>query len=288
MNPAHAHFGGYEIENAAPESARIVILPFCYENAPSYGTGSKEAPLHIIAASEQLERLDEETLADWGRLPIHTGEPFYPPDDPQQAILQIKERAAEVLDRKQFLLSLGGDHAVTIGLVMAAQAAYPDIGVLQFDAHLDLRESWNGSRYNHACVMRRIIGDMHLPAVQVGIRAISPEEADYLKVHELKPVFAHNIDPYDNRWIQAAVECLPEKVYLTIDLDGLDPAVVPGTGTPEPGGLTYRQLIELVKAVGKNRTVIAADITELARIDGSNVSEFTAAKIAAKILVHCI
>lgn len=289
MNPtAVTHFGGYEIENADAQTARIVILPFCYEKDPSYGTGSRDASLHILNASPQLERIDEETLIDWGRLPIRTAEPFYPTGEPEQAVMQMKERAAAVIENEQFLLSLGGDHAVSIGPVMAAGDRYPKIGVLQIDAHLDLRQEWNGSRFNHACVMRRVIGDMRLPAVQVGIRAVAPEEADYIKQQGLEPVFAHDIASQDDRWIDRIVARLPETVYLTIDLDGLDPAVIPATGTPEPGGLTYRQLIGLIKAVGKQRNVVAADITELAKIDGSHISEFTAAKIATKIFVHCI
>lgn len=281
------HFGGEEIENAEPAAARIFIQPFCYENKPSYGTGSIDGPLLILNASEQLERLDEETLEDWGRLAIHTAEPFYPAGQPRQAVCQMQGRAAEVLERNQFLLSLGGDHAVTIGPVTAARSIYPGLGVLQIDAHLDLRQTWNGSRYNHACVMRRIMDDLALPAVQVGIRAIAPEEADYLKQRHLTPVFAHTIESCSNDWIDAVVDRLPEKVYLTLDLDGLDPGVMPGTGTPEPGGLTYRQLVDLIRAVGKNRTVVAADITELAGIEGSHVSEYTAASIATKIMIHC-
>lgn len=288
MDPkATLNFGGFEIQNTDPATARVFIQPFCYERAPSYGTGSINGPLLILDASMQLERLDEETLQDWGDLAIHTAEPFYPSGKPRHAVVQMRNRVAGALERKQFLLSLGGDHAVTIGPVMAAQAVYPEMGVLQIDAHLDLRETWNGSRYNHACVMRRIMDDMHLPVVQVGIRAAAPEEVEYLKRHQLEPVYAHTIDSTHDDWVRQVVDRLPDKVYLTVDLDGLDPAVMPGTGTPEPGGLTYRQLVDLIRAVGKNRTVVAADITELAAIEGSHVSEYTAAKIASKIMIHC-
>jgi len=158
---------------------------------------------------------------------------------------------------------------------------------MQVDAHLDLRDEWNGSRYNHACVMRRVIEDVGLPAVQIGIRSFSPEEADYVRSRHLTPFYAHEINPRDNTWIERAVEALPENVYLTIDLDGLDPSVIPGTGTPEPGGLSYRQLVSLIRAVGKKRKVVAADINELAKIGGTQVSESTAAKIATKIFVYC-
>jgi len=281
-------FGDSEIPSPGLKNAKIVILPICYENSPSYGTGSKEGPIHILNASTQLESIDEETLTNWGETCIHTLAPLVPSDDPEKAVNEMKRAAASVLQKNKFLLSLGGDHAISIGPIMAAAEIYPDLGVLQIDAHLDLRDTWNGSRYNHACVMRRVVEDLNLPAVQVGIRSFSPEEADYVKRNKLKPFYAHTIDPSDDYWRRKVVHSLPEKVYITIDLDGLDPSVLPGTGTPEPGGLSYRQLIKLIKAVGKEKKVIAADINELAKIEGSQVSEYTAAKIATKIFVHCL
>lgn len=280
-------FGGEEIAHPDMASARVVVLPLCYENAVSYGSGCGEGPLHILAASEQLERLDEETLVDWGGMPIHTRPPFYPDRDPETAVKQMRRQAAEVLAEKRFLLSLGGDHAVSIGPIMAAAGQYHGVGVLQIDAHLDLRDRWNGSRFNHACVMRRVAEDLGLAAVQVGIRSFSPEEARFVRSRGLRPYYAHDIDSVNPAWIEAVIDALPETVYLTVDLDGLDPSAVPGTGTPEPGGLSYRQLVSLIKALGKHRRVVAADITELAKIEGSQVSEYTAAKIATKIIVHC-
>ncbi|MDP2863697.1 MAG: agmatinase [Desulfobacterales bacterium] len=281
-------FGDAEIPAVGLDDAGIVVLPLCYENAPSYGAGSEDGPLHILSASAQLENIDEETSAFWGKAGIHTLSLFVPSKDPEKAINEMKKAAATVLIRNKFLLSLGGDHAISIGPIMAAAEIYPDIGVLQIDAHLDLRDMWNGSRYNHACVMRRVADDIKIPFVQVGIRSFSQGEAGYVKRKKLKPFYAHNIDPLDDSWIDKAVNSLPEKVYMTIDLDGLDPSVIPGTGTPEPGGLSYRQVVKLIKKVGGKRKVIAADINELAKIEGSQVSEYTAAKIATKIFVHCL
>jgi agmatinase len=281
-------FGGNEIQVPEIDRARIVILPIAYEKAPSYGTGSGEGPYHFLEASLQLESIDEETLLDWSSLKIHTLAPLGLSGDPEKAVTVMQNAAADILSKGLFLLSIGGDHAISIGPIMAAATVYPDIGVLQVDAHLDLREEWNGSKYNHACVMRRVAEDIKIPFVQVGIRSFSQAEADYIKHHNLKPVFAHDIDPGNHKWIDRAINGLPEKVYLTIDLDGLDPSVLPGTGTPEPGGLSYRQLVDLIKTVGQKRRVVAADITELSKINGSQVSEFTAAKIATKIFVYCL
>lgn len=285
---ADPSFASCEIENIPLDRARVVVLPFCYEQGASYGTGSAEGPLHLLAASDALERIDEETLLDWTRLPIHTAAPLWPTGAPEAAVEGMKAATADVLEAGRFPLILGGDHAVTIGPALAVAERFADACVLQIDAHLDLRDTWNGSRYNHACVMRRVAEDARLPFVQVGIRSFSPEEHRYVIEKGLEPFYAHRIDPFDNGWIEAVISRLAPKVYLTIDLDGLDPSVIPGTGTPEPGGLSYRQLLALLAAVGARRRVIGADINELAKIPGSQVSEFTAARIAAKILVHCV
>ncbi len=285
--PAFIPFGGDEIAEPDPDAARIVVLPIPYENAVSYGTGAKEGPLHLLAASEQLERLDEESLVDWGDLKPHTRPPISLPEDPEAAVQAMAAAAGEILDRGQRLLAIGGDHAAAIGPIRAAAERHPDIGVLQIDAHPDLRDQWNGSRYNHGCVMRRVLDDMGLPIVQVGVRTLSPEERDLIRERNLRPFWAHDIDPLDRGWIAEVVDRLPPKVYLTFDLDGLDPSVLPGTGTPEPGGLSYRQATALIQTLGREREVFAADICELAKIRGTQVSEYTAARIAAKIFAAC-
>ena len=281
-------FGGDAIHTPNIEDARVMVLPIYYEVAPSYGSGAGEGPYHLLSASVELECLDEETLVDWRELGIHTLDRLAPTHEPAQAVKEIAESAGQHLRQKKFLLSVGGDHAITIGLTQAVAHQYTDVGILQIDAHLDLRNEWNGSPYNHACVMRRIGEDLRLPFVQVGIRSFCPEEFDYIKAHHLYPFYAHNLNPADNSWMDDVVYALPDNVYLTIDLDGLDPGIMPGTGTPVPGGLTYRQVVELIKRVGAEKNVVAADINELAKVEGSVVSEFTAAKLATKLFVYCV
>jgi len=281
-------FGGEAIQTRQIDDARVMVLPIYYEMAPSYGRGAGQGPYHLLNASVELECLDEETLVDWRKLGIHTLPGLAPTKDPARAVEEISETAGRHLSSGKFLLSIGGDHAITIGLSRAAAEKYPGIGILQIDAHLDLRNQWNGSPYNHACVMRRIGDDLKLPFVQVGIRSFCPEELDYIKTHHLYPFYAHNLNPADDSWMDDVVYALPDNVYLTIDLDGLDPGIMPGTGTPVPGGLTYRQVVELIKRVGKEKNMVAADINELAKIDGSVVSEFTAAKLATKLFVYCL
>lgn len=280
-------FGGPAVQHSELETARIVVLPFCYEQSPSYGGGSAEGPYHITIASEQLEQFDEEALAEWGKYPIHTLPPMRFSGSPEASVMEMKSAAKAVLESKKFLLSLGGDHAISIGPILAAYEIWPEVGVLQVDAHLDLRDEWNGSRYNHACVMRRVLEAGVRPIVPVASRAVSKEEHDVATAYGLKPFYAHRIDPLDYSWIDDALEALPKKVYLTIDLDGLDPSEMPGTGTPEPGGLSYRQLVALIRALGKEKQVVAADVNELAKIEGSQVSETMAARVAEKIIVYC-
>ena len=280
-------FGGPDVRFEAVDRAKVIVLPIYYEIAPSYGAGSGQGAYHILRASLELECMDEESLVNWGETGIHTTAALHPGVDPDTGLERIREAARRYMAPGRLLLSLGGDHAVSIGLIAAAAQTFENIGVLQVDAHLDLRNSYNGSGNNHACVMRRVADDLKLPFVQVGIRSIAPEEEAYIREKRLRPFFAHAIDPLDNRWMDEAIDRLPENVYLTLDLDGLDPSVVPGTGTPEPGGLTYRQVVELIRRLGARRRVVAADINELAKIEGSQVSEFTAAKLAAKIIVYC-
>jgi agmatinase len=279
-------FGGSEAGECSLENAKIAVLPLCYEHRISYGTGTGQGPYHILDASSQLEMLDDETFVNWSRLGIHTLPPLIPSDDPKTAVFQMKAAAKKVLDQDKFLLSIGGDHAISIGPIMATAERFDNLGVLQIDAHLDLRDEWNGSRFNHACVMRRVIDDIGCVAVQVGIRSISPEEYDYVNRKRLQPIYAGDISRHDHRWMDIAIDRLPSHVYLTIDLDGLDPSVIPGVGTPEPGGMMYRQLIDLIKNLGQRKTVVAADINELSKISGTNVSEYTAAKIATKLFVY--
>lgn len=287
--PPFVHFGGDEVRPVPLEAARCAVLPFCHEAAPSYGAGSRDGPLHLLDASTRLEALDEETFAPWADIPLHTALPLYPAASPEAAVREMKNAAAAVLDRGVVPLVLGGDHAVAIGPIAAAAERFPDLGILQIDAHLDLRETWNGSRFNHACVMRRAMDDFGLNVVPVGIRAICREELDLIRRREIHPFFAREIlRAPDDEWISAVIEALPEHVYLSFDLDGLDPSAMPGTGTPEPGGLSYRQAVRLLKALGERRKVVAADICELAPIPGTQVSEYTAAKLAAKFLVHCL
>ncbi|MDI6796423.1 MAG: agmatinase [Desulfatibacillaceae bacterium] len=286
VTPAFVPFGGANFQAKGVDEAAVTVLPLPYECAPSYGIGSATGPYHILDASTQMEAFDEELCCNWTQLPIFTARPPLLARTPEKALTQIQAAAAAILHNNKPFLALGGDHAVSIGLLREVARLHPDAAVLQIDAHLDLRHTWNGSTLNHACVMRRVADDIGLDFAQAGIRSFSAEEWEIVRQRGYKPFLAHEMDA-EGRWMQELMDRLPDKVYLTLDLDGLDPSEIPGTGTPEPGGLTYRQTLALIRLLAKQKTLISADVVELAAFAGSQVSQYTAARLCQKILLHC-
>jgi agmatinase len=201
-------------------------------------------------------------------------------------MLQVTQKTVfKSIDDGKFVITLGGEHSITAGVVAAYRQAYPNepFTVVQIDAHGDLRHEYEGSIYNHACVMRRVV-DMGLPTVQIGIRAICKEEADLIKAKNLTVFRAREIAAQPD-WIERAIASIPtQKVFLTIDLDGIDPTIIPGVGTPEPGGLNWYSLTTFLWRVFETHEVIGGDVMELAPIGDSVVSEFTAAKLVYKLI----
>ncbi len=278
-----AVFGGEGIGLGDFASARFALLPAPLEQTVSYGTGTGAGPAAILRASEELEFFDEESRRPyWQPGEVHTLPTPELPADPEAAVAAITAAARPAVQEGKFLLTLGGEHTVTVGAVAAVAEKYRDLGVLVVDAHLDLRESYGGTRWSHACVCRRIL-DTGQTLVWCGSRSFSEEEALLVQERQLQVFYAHELDP-EGHWIRQAVQQLPENVYLSIDVDGLDPASMPGTGTPEPGGLSYRQLLALIRETTQRRTLVAADLTEVAPIPHQQVTEFTAARLAAKII----
>lgn len=276
--------GGAEAGQGSFDEARVVVLPVPLELTVSYGSGTGQGPAAILQASSQFELYDEEAGRPyWSPGSVHTLPPVRLPRDPEQAMAAIEAAATPAVEAGKFLLALGGEHAVTIGAARPVIRRHPDVGMLIVDAHLDLRAEYQGSPFSHACAARRVIDEHGIQVAWCGIRSVSQEEADYLAAHDLHPCYAHEMDA-QRTWIERVLAKLPQRVYLSIDVDGLDPAVMPGTGTPEPGGLLYRDLLALIRAVARHRTIVAADCVEVAPIHGQQVSEFTAARVVAKLI----
>lgn len=265
-------------------TARYAVLPVPYEGTVSYEAGTAKGPSAILDASRHVEKLDEEFLAEFVAAGITTCKPLRAARTPEQMMRRVHGRAAAILADGKFLLTLGGEHSISAPLVAAATEARGELSVLQIDAHADLRMSLGGTTHSHGAVMRRIL-EITPRVCQVGIRSFSKEELEACP-DRVRDFFTPARIAGDRRWIDQALKLLGPRVYITIDIDGLDPAFAPGTGTPEPGGLDYLQVIGLLRRVCGEREVVAADIVEAKPLGGSPRTEFLAARLAYKIITY--
>ena len=276
---------GPELEDPA-----AVVLPVPYDLSSSWRKGADRGPLALLEASAYVELYDIETDSEPWLRGIRTEEGIECDEPPEELARLVRRRVADVLRRGALPIVLGGEHSVSIGAVEAAagasEAAARSFSVLQVDAHADTRESYHGSRYNHACVMAR--AREHGPIVQVGIRAIDASERPDLD--EDRVVWGHEITGAravgDAGWMDRAVDGLSDDVYLTIDLDGFDPSLVPATGTPEPGGLLWHEVNELVRRLVARRRLVGFDVVELLPQPGHHASDFLAAKLVYRVLAE--
>ncbi|HEX2443287.1 MAG TPA: agmatinase [Vicinamibacterales bacterium] len=277
-------FGGPVPKPPAFEDARAVILPVPFDRTTSYVGGTRNGPREIILASTHMELWDEETGTDVSTAGILTlPEMELPFGEMAPAMDEIQRVAGEIFAADKFLVTLGGEHSITPPVVAAAAARHRGLSVLQIDAHADLRDEFMGSRFNHACAMRRTLE--HAPVTQVGIRSLSTEEAQ--AVGQLKTRIFYDFDMRrDPAWIDRVVDNLSGSVYITIDADGLDPAIMPAVGTPEPGGLSWYETLTLLRAVFRRHTVVACDLVELSPLPGSIAPSFLCAKLVYKMLTY--
>jgi len=267
------------------ESAKAVVLPVPYDSTTSYNPGARNGPHAMIQASRNMELYDEElgySPADIGIFTLDELEPSM--KSPEDEVARVEEAVGEILEAKKFPVVFGGEHSISLGAIRAMNETYENVSVLHIDAHADLRNEYEGTKYSHACVMRRACELCDV--AQLGIRSISAEEAEFLKESE-KPFtfFMHQIR---ERGLAACIDDalgkLGKDIYVSIDVDGFDPGVLPGTGTPEPGGFSWNEMCQIVKAACEKKHVVGFDIMELSPIPGNPVSEFTAAKLAYKFL----
>ncbi len=271
--------------------ARVVILPIPYEATTTYRRGCENGPDALLEASQQVEYYDEELEKETCReVGIYThpaiADTRLGRTVPAEEMLQVTQQTMyQLIQDGKFVIALGGEHSITTGVVEAYRQFLltEPFTVIQIDAHGDLRFSYEGSIHNHACVMHRII-EMGLPTVQIGIRSISKEEADLIEDKQLTVFRAREIATQPN-WMERAIASIPtQKVFLTIDLDGIDPTLIPGVGTPEPGGLNWYGLTAFLRSVFETHQVIGCDVMELAPVVDSVVSQFTAAKLVYKLI----
>jgi len=268
-------------EFSSPEDSKVVIVPVPYDGTSTFRKGADRGPQALLDASEALETYDLETAWEPHVVGITTRPPFSHEGSPELLAERLEQTVGDILDQDRLPILLGGDHSVSIGAMRAAATHFPSLTVLQIDAHADTRESYEGSAFNHACVMARAREFASIS--QVGIRAVDRSELDGLDPERIW--YAHQIlDDSRRRWIEAVVDSLSEDVYLTIDLDAFDPSLIPATGTPEPGGLGWYDVIHLIDAVASSKRVAAFDIVELCPIPGHETSEFIAAKLVYRTL----
>ncbi len=269
------------------KEAEAVILPIPYEATTTYGSGTREGPEALLAASRQVELWDEELNWDVSQaVRLATALPLTPEVSGPQAMLDKIRRVVQPwVAQGRLILAVGGEHTITLALVQAALTRYPDLTMVALDAHADMRESYEGSKLSHACVLRRVY-ELGRPLILMGLRSYSQEEHQLLKVAPRLKVFKARDLHLPQGWRDALehLQGLAGPVYLSIDLDVLDPGVLPGVGTPEPGGLNYYQVLAILEVLGRRGRVVGLDLVELAPIPGQRTSEFTAARLLYKAL----
>ena len=266
-------------EYARMESAKYVLLPVPYDGTSTFVKGAEKGPQAIIDASDSIELYDIQTGIEAYKSGIYTDTHPYSFISPEIMVAEVRERVTFFLEQHKIPGLLGGEHSISIGAIQSFAQKYPNLSVLQIDAHADLRDSYNGSPYNHACVMRRAQEVANV--VQVGIRNVCIEEKTHIIPENI--FYAHKICG-KTEWMQHAIDRLTENVYLTIDLDGFDPSIVPATGTPLPGGLQWYETLEFLELLFKSRKVVGFDVVELCPQNDSKTSDVLAAVLVYKII----
>ena len=275
------------IDNKFDIKQKSVVIPFGLEKTVSYGGGTKNGPKEIIKASHQVELYDEELNCEpFKVIGVKTIKPFKINKNINKALKQISLLNQKSIEKNLFPLTLGGEHSITAGCIEPFVKSYKNVTILQFDAHADLRNSYNNQKYSHASAMRRCLDFKNVDLISIGIRNISKEEIPFLKKNDgrIKIFWAKDQKKWNLKYFKRLIK--NKNIYLTFDVDGLDSSIMPATGTPEPGGLFWYETLSLIKTTFKNANVIGADINELAPIKGFNSYNFLVAKLAYKILTY--
>lgn len=261
------------------ETSKVVILPIPYDSTTTWRSGSRDGPLAIIDASQHLELYDHELDRECHLVGIHTLPELQPSmKGPEETVMRVHQVASDLIRKDKFVVMLGGEHSLTVGMVKAFRERFDSLSVLQLDAHTDLRDAYEDSKYSHACVMRRVLE--YCPIVQVGIRSLCEEEHRFLAQNQMQPFFSEGL-PLD---VDAIVSALSTDVYVTIDLDVLDPSIMSAVGTPQPGGISWHEILKILRRVAETRRIVGCDLVELCPAEGPPSCAFLAAKLAYKLI----
>ncbi len=292
--PPEGAFLGLEPPDCDAARSRFAVLPVPYEKTTTYAKGTAQGPAAILFASAQVELYDERGEDEPAQAGITTLPAFEFLGTPEALADALEKRVGEVLRRGQVPVILGGEHSISLGPLRATKRAFPTVGVLHFDAHGDLRDEYEGTRYGHGCVMRRVL-DEKVAIVQVGVRSLSSEEAAVTRrarpgavekppAGECLTFYAHDLPSFGDALPAAIASCLPDPVYLSFDVDALDSSLMPATGTPEPGGLLWEPVLRIIDAAARARRIVAMDFVELMPRPGLHACEFLTARLAYRAI----
>lgn len=278
-------FLGYEADSKI--NNKVIVVPFGLEKSVSYGRGTKNGPREIIKASHQVELFDEDLNKEpYKFIGIKTLKPFPIKKNLKEAIEQLGLINKKIISNNKFPLVLGGEHSITPGSIKPFVEKYDEITILHFDAHADLREEYNGDKFSHACAIKRCLDFKNVKVVSFGIRNLSSSEMRFYEKNKKRIKIFWSKDK--NKWSLKKIKDIfqNKNVYITFDVDGFDSSVMPATGTPEPGGFFWEDIIPIIKTICKNSNIVGADINELAPIKNFNSYNFLVAKLAYKILSY--
>ena len=280
------NFAGLSSPYTDFETAKVVILPVPYDSTMEWHSGAREGPKAIIEASQYLELYDMELDQETHKVGIHTMIPLQPVlNSPQEMIQHIYQATKELIKQDKFIIMLGGEHLISLGSTKAYKERYNDLSVLQLDAHADLRDEYLGTKYNNACVMRRIAEFCKI--TQVGIRSLSQEEHQFLNQNSMHPFYSSTLTP-ELTELPKIIDNLSGNVYISIDLDVFDPSIMSAVGTPEPDGMQWSEVTKLLRAIARHKKIVGFDLTELCPKEGPASCAFLAAKLAYKLIGYAI
>lgn len=275
-------FGDLPRSFSDPKVSKFVLLPVPFDATSTWIKGADLGPAAIMEASANMELYDIELDLEVYREGIHTDHPVESGADPEKMVHSVEKRVSAWLGKEKLVGTIGGEHSISLGAIRAHHKKYPDMSVLQLDAHTDLRPEYEGSPYNHACVMSRV--RELCPITQVGIRSMDILEKEYL---DPERVFFQEVIRTQEGWMDRVISTLNERVYMTLDLDVLDPSVMPSTGTPEPGGMDWYTILTLIRRVASEKEIVGFDVVELCPGEHNRAPDFLAAKLIYKILGYC-